>query len=75
MGSRSGEMAFCGGQHILSLLKGSLAYTSSSAFDMMRFPWITTSVLKGAVPALSSIDPHILARVDVDGAQLSPGTS
>lgn len=39
---------------------------------MMRFPWITTSVLKDAVPALASIDPYVLARVDVDGAQPSP---
>lgn len=41
-----------------------------SAFDLLRNPTITTSELKKVIPELTSIDPAILARVDIDGERL-----
>ncbi|TFK71025.1 glucose-inhibited division protein A subfamily [Pluteus cervinus] len=38
-----------------------------SAFEMLRYPGITTSNLLAAVPELKSVDPQVLARVDIDG--------
>ncbi|KAF8652580.1 hypothetical protein AX16_004333 [Volvariella volvacea WC 439] len=38
-----------------------------SAFDMLRYPGITTARLLDVVPHLASFDPQILARVDIDG--------
>ncbi|KAF8881583.1 glucose inhibited division protein A-domain-containing protein [Infundibulicybe gibba] len=38
-----------------------------SAFEMLRYPGITTSSLKAAVPLLADIDPQVLLRIDIDG--------
>lgn len=38
-----------------------------SAFQMLRYPGVTTEFLKGAVPELRDIHPSILSRIDVEG--------
>lgn len=38
-----------------------------TAFHMLRYPNITSTDLLQAVPDLSSIPPHILARIDIEG--------
>jgi len=38
-----------------------------SAYDMLRYPKVTTAELRVAIPELSAIDPQILSRVDIDG--------
>lgn len=38
-----------------------------SAFQMLRYPGVTTEFLKGAVPELHDIHPSILSRIDVEG--------
>lgn len=38
-----------------------------SAFELLRYPGVTTMNLKAIIPALSDIDPYILTRIDVDG--------
>jgi len=35
---------------------------------MLRYPKLSTSDLKEAIPELSSIDPQLLARIDIDGS-------
>jgi len=42
-----------------------------SAFQMLRYPGVTTEFLKGAVPELQDIHPSILSRIDVEGTCLS----
>lgn len=38
-----------------------------SAFDMLSYPHIRSADFVKAIPALSTLDPRILARVDIDG--------
>jgi hypothetical protein len=41
---------------------------SFSAFDMLRYAKLRTADFIKVIPELASIDPHILSRIDVDGA-------
>jgi tRNA uridine 5-carboxymethylaminomethyl modification enzyme len=41
----------------------------SSGFDLLRYPTLSSSDLKAAIPSLSDVDPRILARIDVEGTK------
>jgi hypothetical protein len=41
----------------------------SSGFDLLRYPTLSSSDLKVAIPSLSDVDPRILARIDVEGTK------
>ncbi|KAK7047759.1 Mitochondrial Translation Optimization [Paramarasmius palmivorus] len=38
-----------------------------SAFEMLRYPKIKTADFQGLIPELSTIDPSIYSRIDIDG--------
>uniref|UniRef100_A0A0W0FKJ8 tRNA uridine 5-carboxymethylaminomethyl modification enzyme C-terminal subdomain domain-containing protein n=1 Tax=Moniliophthora roreri TaxID=221103 RepID=A0A0W0FKJ8_MONRR len=38
-----------------------------SAFEMLRYPKIKSVNFRGLIPELSTIDPLVLARIDIDG--------
>ncbi|KAI0299975.1 glucose inhibited division protein A-domain-containing protein [Multifurca ochricompacta] len=38
-----------------------------SAFDMLNYPHIRSADFMNVIPSLNTIDPHILARIDIDG--------
>jgi tRNA uridine 5-carboxymethylaminomethyl modification enzyme len=41
----------------------------SSGFDLLRYPTLSSSDLKVAIPSLSDVDPRILSRIDVEGTK------
>ena len=43
---------------------------ADSAFDLLRNPHINTGILVKAVPELTVFEPQLLARIDIDGADL-----
>lgn len=42
--------------------------TPRSAFDMLRYPKVDAIDLKCVIPELSTVDPSILTRLEIDGA-------
>ena len=46
-----------------------------SGFDLLANPRITVSGIIPAIPALGTIDPQLLARVQIDGVYLPCVTS
>jgi tRNA uridine 5-carboxymethylaminomethyl modification enzyme len=37
------------------------------AFELLRYPKVSTQELKRALPELNNVDPQLLARIDIDG--------
>lgn len=44
-----------------------------SGFDLLANPRVTIKEIIPAIPALGTIDPQLLARVQIDGAQFPIG--
>jgi hypothetical protein len=61
-------MAFGEGSLILRALPSFSHGNIRSGYEMLRYPKLSTSDLKEAIPELSSIDPQLLARIDIDGS-------
>jgi hypothetical protein len=52
---------------LLTIVPPVLTPFASSAFDMLRYPRVSTADLKIAIPDLSTVDSQILARIDIEG--------
>jgi hypothetical protein len=64
-------MGFCVGAPIFyPLSKRSTSEVERSAFDLLGYPHIRSTDFVKSIPALSTLDPRVLARVDVNGTPL-----
>lgn len=64
-------MGSCVGEPIFdSLPKQNTFKVRRSAFGMLRYPHIRSIDFVKSIPALSALDPRVLARVDVNGTPL-----
>jgi hypothetical protein len=61
MESRVGELIF------FPLSKWITPEVGRSAFDLLRYPHTRSADFVTSIPALSTFDPRVLARVDIDG--------
>jgi len=41
--------------------------TNNSAYEMLRYPGVTSTTMIPVIDQLGKMDPQILARVDIDG--------
>ena len=64
MESRVGELIF------FPMTKWNISKVGPSAFDLLRYPHIRSADFVTSIPALSTFDPRVLARVDIDGTPL-----
>ena len=64
MESRVGKLIF------LLLSKWNTSEVGRSAFDLLRYPQVRSADFVTSIPALSTFDPRVLARVDIDGTPL-----
>ena len=64
MESRVGELIY------FPLSKWNTSKTGRSAFDLLSYPHIKSADFVTSIPALSTLDPRILARADIDGTPL-----
>jgi len=64
MGSYEGELFFSTLFGLITLKMG------RSAFDMLSHPHMRSADFVKSIPALNSLDPRILARIDIDGTLL-----
>jgi len=64
MESRVGELIF------FLLFKWNTSKVGRSAFDLLSHPHIRSADFVTSIPALSTLDPRVLARVDIDGTPL-----
>lgn len=64
MESRVGELIF------FPLFKWNTFKVRRSAFELLCYPHIKSADFVTSIPALSTIDPRVLARVDIDGTPL-----
>ena len=63
-------MGYCVGAPILPLSKQNTSELGRSAFDLLRYPHVKSTDFVKSIPALSTLDPRVLARVDVNGTPL-----
>jgi hypothetical protein len=64
MGSCVGEPIF------IPLSKRKTSKVGRSAFHMLRYPHFRSADLVKTIPALNTLDPRVLARVDINGMPL-----
>ena len=65
MESRVGELII-----FFPLYKWNASKVGCSAFDLLSYPHIRSADFVTSIPALSTFDPRVLARVDIDGTPL-----
>ena len=64
-------MGSCVGKPILiPLTKWNTSEVGRSAFDLLRYPQIRSADFVKSIPALSTLDSRVLARVDINGTPL-----